>query len=371
MDVDLKVLHLSSEQTWRGGEQQIAYLIEELASAGVKNFAGVRKNSAFEAYCQKNGIPFVSLPFRNIIDVESAWKIRSYCLVKGIDVAHLHSAKSHGIAVLSSMLGNPTPLILSRRVDFIPRKNLLARWRYNHPSVKRIIGVSDKITSIMKAYVKDPSRCVTIHSGIDVSKFGSSATDILRKLYNVPAENIMIGNTSALEHHKDYPTFIETIRKLIEKNVLLTAFIIGKGSLRAVLEASVRKNGLERNIIFTGFRSDIPEILPGLDVFLMTSETEGLGTSVLDAFASGVPVVATEAGGIPEMVSHGITGMLAQVGDAETLASHVMQIVGDDTLRRSIIKNAKQKLQAFNKTTTAEKTLAVYRDVVGLQRMDS
>ena len=121
---------------------------------------------------------------------------------------------------------------------------------------------------------------------------------------------------------------------------------------------------MQKHILFLGFRQDIPEILPELDAFLITSETEGLGTTILDAFACRVPVVATAGGGIPEIVKHNQTGMLAAVHDADTLATHILNVLTVDTLRSRLVANATEFLQEFTKEKTAHKTLAVYQEIL-------
>jgi L-malate glycosyltransferase len=364
MQINLKVLHLSSEKSWRGGEQQIAYLIEELNTMGISNFAAVKKGSRFEEHCTQNNIPFVSLPFANTLDFLTAKAIARFCKKNQIDIVHMHSAKSHGIGVLSAVFGNRTPLVLSRRVDFLPKNNFLTRWRYNHPAIKAILCVSNKITEIMRAYVSNPERCITVHSGIDLKRFqpipeGHS----LRSEFAIPAGCSLIGNTSALEHHKDYHTFIHTVKELLDKRQTVKAFIVGKGSLEATLRQQARQLRVDESVIFTGFRTDIGSVLHSLDVFLITSETEGLGTSVLDAFACGLPVVATAAGGIPEMVEHGYSGLLAPVGDYKKLAELVSAVLDNKELREKLIVGGKEKLSHFTKKSTAEKTLTVYSQV--------
>lgn len=361
----LKVLHLSSEKAWRGGEQQIAYLIDELSAAGVDSYVAVRKASAFEEYVQRKNLPHISLPFKNSFDLTTAWSVRQFCRQHGIDIVHLHSAKSHTIGVLSSLFGNSSTLILSRRVDFPPKQNVLTRWKYNHPSIKRIVCVSDKIKETMKAYVKHPERCITIHSGVDLTKFTDiSPSPLLHREFNINANTLLIGNTSALDEHKDYFTFIDTIHILLKKKLPVQGLIIGTGPLEETLKTYVLSLGLSKEIVFTGFRNDIKKILPSLSVFLMTTRIEGLGTSILDAFLAGVPVVSTKAGGIPEMVMHEQTGMLAPIGDAQTLAAHVERILNDTRFKNSLTEGAKQKVKEFSKERTAEKTLMLYQEVL-------
>lgn len=105
---------------------------------------------------------------------------------------------------------------------------------------------------------------------------------------------------------------------------------------------------LNANVHMLGFRDDIVEVMQSLDIFLITSVTEGLGTIVLEAFAAGVPVVATRAGGIPEMVEDGITGLLAPIGDADALAAATMRILDDPGLGKTTgPQYPSQKVQEF------------------------
>jgi glycosyltransferase involved in cell wall biosynthesis len=361
----IRVLHLSSEKAWRGGEQQIAYLLEELAGSEIENFVAVRQHSEFEKYAIRKNIPFFSLPFANSFDLNTALALKRICLENEIDLMHLHSSKSHGIGVIASVLGNLPTLVLSRRVDFVPKKNFLTRWKYNHPSIKRIVCVSDKINQTMRAFVKRPERCVTIHSGVDLQKFNTKGSPArLLEEFKLPAQAILIGNTSALDVHKDYFTFIDTIAILQQKGFPVKGMIIGTGPLEAELKKYVAMKNLIPEIIFTGFRTDIRDILPSISIFLMTTRVEGLGTSILDAFLAAVPVVATNVGGIPEMVVHEKTGMLAPAGDAHTLALHCERIISNESFRSHLISEGRQKVLEFSKERTAQKTLTLYREVL-------
>lgn len=365
---NINVLHLSSEKTWRGGEQQIAYLLDSLAERGVTNYVAARKGSVFEEYCHSRGIPVLGLPFKNSLDLKTAAAIRSFCRQNPIDIIHLHSARSHSIGVMAAWMGNKVPMILSRRVDFVPKKSWFTRWKYNQPSIKKILCVSDKIRLIMQAYVRDPSKCITVYSGIDLSKFekqGAARGNNLKQEFNLSPETILIGNTAALVGHKDYYTFINTIGYLVEEGLPVKALIFGKGELEQSLKNYVSEKNLGQYVFFAGFRKDIVSLLPELHVFLMTSNEEGLGTSILDAFASGVPVVATEAGGIPEMVIHEKTGLLAPIAHPEELARQVKRVVTDDALRKKLIRGAREKVKDFSKENTAAGTLQAYKEVLG------
>ncbi len=350
--------------SWRGGEQQIAYLIEELENLGVENIVACKKGSAFEAFCVEKGITHLGLAFRSQYDIFSALYLKQACKYFEVDLMHLHSSFSHGLGILSSVLGNPTPIVLSRRVDFPVKKNLITQYKYNHPAIKRIICVSKTIENIVRQSIKRPDRCLTVYSGIDITRFTSHVKhQLLRQEYSIPSNAILIGNVSAIAPHKDYYTFVDTAHQLISVGLDAYFFIIGDGPLRADIENYVAEKGLTGRILLTGFRNDIPKILPELDYFLITSETEGLGTTVLDAFACKVPVVATKGGGITETVIDKETGLLAEVGDAKGLAGSIQLLINDQKLKEFLITNAFRKVQGFSKKNTAKETMSVYTTI--------
>lgn len=359
----IRILHLCSEKGWRGGEQQVIYLVGELQKQGVENTLAVRKNSALERVCVDQKIPFFVIPFSNSMDFISALQVRSFCRENKVDIMHAHTSVAHGVAVLSAFFGNPIPILLSRRVDFVPQNTFLTKWKYNHPQIKFIAGVSDKIQQTMRMYVKHPEKCITIHSGIDISLNPDRTTSSisLRQEFNVLPSKIIVGNTSALTKEKDYFTFIDTIEKLNGLRIPAVGFIVGEGPLKAQLKDYVLRRGLQHLLFFTGFRKNIGEILNQFNYFLMPSKKEGLGTSLLDAFKAGVPVVATGVGGIPEVIIDNETGLLAPVGDSTALASAIKYLVEHEDERKRITMNAREYLNKFSKAETARKTIETYQ----------
>ena len=363
----MKVLHISSEYTWRGGEQQIAYLINELDNLGVENYVVCRKNSAFEKHCKEYDIRHFNLPFRSSYEIGSAIQIKNYCKQIGIDILHMHSSRGHTIGVISSLLGNKTNLVLSRRVDFPIKSNWLSKWKYNYSKITKIICVSEKIKEVMLPFIQDKNRLVVAHSGIDINRFKESKNKgILHKEYCLEKEVKIVANISALADHKDYPTFINAVSEFKKiNNEKVKFFIIGEGDLRSEIETLIQAKELKEDIIMTGFRDDITSIFPELDVFLITSKEEGLGTTVLDAFANKIPVIATAGGGIPEMVEHQNTGLLYDIGDYKEIAKGVKLLLEDSALTQGLINGASKKLsEEFTKGQTAIKTLAVYKTIL-------
>ena len=365
--VDMRVLHMSSEKGWRGGEQQLAYLLDGLTQRNVSNVLAVKAGSRLQNFSREHNIPCYPMAFSNSIDLASAFRISKICKREKIDVIHLHSSKAQGVGVLSTLFGNRVPMVLSRRVAFLPGSNIFSKWKYNQKQIKKIVCVSDKITTIMRAYVSDPSKCVTVYSGIDLQKFSDikpNRSFLVQEFGLDPGREIIV-SVGAIDDSKDHFTFVDTIAKLIGSGHPVQGLIIGDGPLAAELRNRVRGKGLESYIRFAGYRKDVPALLVSADIFLMTSKEEGLGTSLLDAFLARVPVVATEAGGIPEIVQHMETGLTAPVQDADKLSANIVRLLNDKHLRQTLIDQAFVFVQKFSKEETTSRTFNVYQEVLG------
>lgn len=356
-----KVLHISTARSWRGGEQQIAYLASELKALNWPQHIACIKDSPLHQWTVREGIEALPLKKRSSLDLGFSRKLKKYTEQHAIKVWHAHDAHAHGFAVYAKALFSAkAKLIVSRRVDFPVARSILSRFKYNHPGVSRYLAVSKAIAKILKDSIKEPEKVFTVHSSIDISKFEGLEHGIFRKEFPAHADKFWVLNVAALAGHKDQATFIKTASKLLEDDPQFHFFIAGSGKMEMELKQLTKDLGLQEQISFLGFREDVPAILKDCDCFLFTSEMEGLGTSVLDAFAAKIPVVATAAGGIPEMVIDQQTGLLNAVKDVDALANSVKRLKNDGDLGRSLSENAYQKLQEFLPNQMAEKTVKHY-----------
>jgi glycosyltransferase involved in cell wall biosynthesis len=143
-------------------------------------------------------------------------------------------------------------------------------------------------------------------------------------------------------------------------------FIVGEGSERAALEALRRDLGLEDRLVLTGFREDALEILSLFDCFVLSSYLEGLGTSIMDAQALGVPVVATRTGGVPELVEDGVTGLLVPPRQPDQFAAAILRLLREAPLRERLQRNALEIAPRYDYRHMVRKTLAAYGAVAAL-----
>lgn len=363
----MRVLHLASERTWRGGEQQTAYLIEELQKLSVECHVACRKGSSFEKHCLQHQIPHITLSFSKVMPLPTAYSIKEYTNRHGIDIIHMHTSNAHTMGVLAHLLGARAALILSRRVEFPISKNAFSQFKYNYSGIKRILCVSSKVCEVVAASIKDAEKCTVVYDGISLDRFAKHTkanANFLRRHYNIATDDALVGNISAIDKDKDYYTFLETAKALKASGLKAKYFAIGSGPLEDETKAYARTLGLEQDVIFTGFINNVPEVLPELDLLLFTSLKEGLGTTILDAFACQVPVVATSTGGIPEIVESGKTGFLTPVKRPDLMAAKALSLFEDPNLRENLVQNAFQRVLMFTKEQTALKTVDVYKEVL-------
>lgn len=366
----MTILHVSTAESWRGGEQQLANLIA--ANSGrCQNIVLCAAASAMENYCRLNNIQHFSFSKKWLGRYRAAAKLSGLCTKMKISIVHCHDSHAHSMAITAAVfLRNKCPIVVHRRVDFPVGAGIFSRFKYRHPAVVAYICVSETIKKILVPYLKRPELAITIYSSIDLERFMQAAdTKVnLKQELKLPPGAKLIGNTAALAPHKDYTTFVKTAALLSLKHPDWYFVIIGEGAERVHIENEIASNQLENHIFMTGFREDVPQLLGSLDAFLMTSKTEGLGTSILGAFVAKVPVVATKAGGIPELVEEGQSGLLAEVGDAQGLANQMERVLTDHDLKARIVANASNKAKQFDSQIMALETYKTYKKV--LQEFD-
>ncbi len=362
----MKIMHISSALTWRGGEQQIAYLIEGLKAAGVDSLVFCASGSEMKKYCAQNDIPFSTYIKKGGVSFSAARALANAAKSNLVDLIHMHDAHAHTYAVMAAtFFACKQKMVLSRRVDFPIKSSFLTQWKYNHSSIKKIICVSKFIENLVRSAIKNPNEVTTVHSGIDPGKFSLQKTGKLRDLLNIKSDVFLIGNIAALAPHKDHFTFVDAC-EIVLKNQPTFQFVVigGDGGTRKEIERYIQEKNLQKSIHLLGFRNDVPKLIKDFDLFLFSSKTEGLGTSVIDAMAAGIPIVTTNAGGIPEIIDHLENGWLANVGQAKDLAEGVLFAKGQPEATKNWIASGKQKLALFDKRTVASKTANIYKEIL-------
>ena len=357
-------LHIDTARTWRGGQNQVLLTVLGLRALGhrtmlVAHPAGELRQRARE------GLDLVPLTPKTEMDLSAAWRLSR--LIKQLKPEIVHAHDPHGVAMaalalsMSTQLAKP-PLVASRRVDFRLKGNALSRWKYRQ--VDCFICVSDAIRTMVIADGVPAERVVTVHEGIDLGRVEAAPPADLHAELWLPRHAPIVGNIAALVHHKGQRHLIEAAA-IVVRTIPDARFVMaGEGELRPQLERQIKDRRLEKHVFLTGFRPDVLSVLKAFDVFVMSSVTEGLGTSLLDAMACGKPIVATTAGGMPEVVADGLNGLLVPPRDHDAMAAAIVRLLGSEALRREMGAEGQTRARTrFSVERMVRDTLAVYRRV--------
>jgi glycosyltransferase involved in cell wall biosynthesis len=311
------------------------------------------------------GLELVALAPRTEMDLGAAWRLSRIIKQEKPDIIHAHDP--HGVAMAALALSMSTqlvkpPLVASRRVDFRLKGNSLSRWKYRQ--VDCFICASDAIRQMLIADGIPAARAVTVHEGIDLGRVEAAPAANLHEELWLPHHAPIVGNVAALVPHKGQKHLVEAAA-LVMRDVPDARFIIaGEGELRESLERQIREHHLEKHVFLAGFRPDVLSLHKAFDIFVMSSVTEGLGTSLLDAMAAGKPIVATRAGGIPEVVVDGETGYLVPPRDHDAMAGAIARLLKDEALRRRMGEAGQKRARVrFSAERMVQDTLRVYKRV--------
>jgi glycosyltransferase involved in cell wall biosynthesis len=321
----MKILHINLERGWRGGEQQTLYLMDGLRSLGHESALLARWNRDLVSRVRAAGFPVIVISKPFVLHGRH---------VQGHDIIHAHETRGLQIASLWKRVYGK-PLIYTRRVDNPPGSHLFNRWKFGQ--VDRLVAISRKVSDVMARWGYDPDRIRVIHSSVPCTNdLDREALDALKTRFRYRK---VVGCVASLEKRKDHATLLRAAKIVQEEMPDVVFVLVGDGDMRAGLEKQASALGLE-NVVFEGYRADPFPYYGVFDVFVMPSREEGLCSSILDAFRYWVPVVATDAGGIPELVTHGETGLLARVGDDPGIAACIMRMLGDSGLRQGCTRRA-------------------------------
>lgn len=276
------------------------------------------------------------------------------------DIVHAHDAHALGTACLALRAYPAAALVASRRVDFALR-NAFSRLKYLQ--ARRIIAASRAIAAVLNRDGIPDNRIRVVYEGVPDRNPRPGGKDILREL-GVPDGCMVVGNVAALTDHKDHFTLIEAAAIVLQHRDDVRFILAGEGELRLALEHRLRELGCDDKILLIGFRNDIDMLMPAFDIFCLSSHMEGLGTSVLDAMAFGLPVVATNAGGIPEAVEDGVTGRIVPPKDPKRLADALLDLLGNQELRSSMGRAGRLSFERrFTAGRMVDDTLKVYAEL--------
>jgi glycosyltransferase involved in cell wall biosynthesis len=286
-------------------------------------------------------------------DLVAAVNVRGRVRAFGADVVHAHDARSHAVALVALMGLKRPPLVVTRRVQFIPKA---VRLKYGN-RVTRFIAVSNAVKNAMVEGGVDPQRITVVHSGVDEPPAALIPRNWHEEL-RWPDNSVICGVVGAMTAEKGVAD-LAAISEQLEPETRVRARVVLLGGER---RGPVEIGGV--TAFSAGFVEDIIPAIAGLDVLWHPSRAEGLGTSVIDAMALGVPPIAFAVGGITEVVEDHVSGLLVRPGDLPAFARAADKLIGDEAIRTRLGEAARARARMFTADTMTRETEAVYYQLV-------
>lgn len=350
-----RIVHVASGREWRGGQNQVVLLARALASrSDVSQIVVTGRATRLAGRLAAAGVAVHEVGWRaGLSPAALLGAVRE--ARRGPSLLHAHDAHALTIAGVAASLTR-APFVVTRRVDFHLRRP--GYWI----RAARVIAISDAVRDVLISDRIPPERVVRVHSGIDLEEVRRTRPEGIRRELHLPENAPLAVAIGALVGHKDHATLLEAAAALREVRPDVHWVIAGEGPLRGALEHQIRRLELGGRVTLAGHIAEPLRLIAAADVFVMSSREEGLGTSVLDAMALDVPIVATRAGGIPEML-HGGAGLMTAPGDGAAIAAAVATVLDTPRVRAELVSAARDRVEEFSATAMAEGVLAVYRSV--------
>ncbi|MCX6117840.1 MAG: glycosyltransferase family 4 protein [Proteobacteria bacterium] len=383
----MNILHISTEKKWRGGENQLCNLLSQSDPTKYKHHILLHKKANFSERFKALGTVHL-MAMLNDLDLFSAWRIARLCLKNNIQIIHAHTAKGHGLAILSKKIANVfglhLKLIVHRRVEQSSNLSWIRRKKYISGTVDHYIAVSKAISEGLVNIGVPAAKISVIYSSIDESPYINRIG-----LRPISRRNLLIGDQPSKNQSKaldlEQPIifcFIGAVEPLKGVHDLIAAwenllshlhskgletvaekcrlFIVGEGSL--LEELKLKK---PRNTQFLGFRKDVSQILCGCDVLVLPTHWEGLGSILIDGALAGAALIGSNVGGVPEIIENEVTGLLTPVSDLKSL-EHAMYRCLDLPFRKSLAETARPMIKSkFSVSRMIDQTQRVYRKISG------
>jgi glycosyltransferase involved in cell wall biosynthesis len=362
-------LHIDTATSWRGGQNQVLLTVNGLREAGHRAALVTHPDGELRRRVEE-GLELIPIASRSEMDLAAAWRLARVLRRLEPDVIHAHDP--HGVAMAAlalsigsaSRTGRSPALVAARRVDFHIKGNSFSRWKYRQ--VDCFIAASEAIRQMLIGDGIPEDRSVTVHEGIDLQHVDAAPAVNVHESFWLPHHAPVVGNVAALVPHKGQRYLVDAAHFVVQALPDARFLILGEGELRDHLERRVHDHHLEKHVFLPGFRTDVLGCMKSFDIFVMSSVTEGLGTSLLDAMACARPIVATRTGGIPEVVDDGVTGLLVPPRDPHALARAIVTLLSDADLRQRFGQAGLQRVrQRFTVERMVAGTLAVYARLAG------
>lgn len=357
----MKILHVESGMHLYGGAFQVVFIMRGLKALGHHNVLACPTGSAI-AQAGAEHAHVCAMKMTGDLDVALVGRLRRLIRAERPDAVHLHSRRGSDLwgALAGKLEG--VPVVLSRRVDN-PEHPLIVKLKYR--LYDHVITISEGIRQVLLAEGVPAEQITCVPSAVDTTLYQPDRSQLagFRKTFSVADDELTIGMVAQFIARKGHQTLLDALPAVLAAHPRTKILLFGQGPLWQQIDERVRQDPLLRqHVSLPGFRKDMAQILPCLDILAHPASMEGLGVSLLQAAACGLPLVGGRAGGIPEVIQAGLNGELIEPGDTAALAGHLQRLLGDPALRARYGAAGRQWVETrFSIDAMVRGNLAVYQ----------
>jgi L-malate glycosyltransferase len=372
----LTVLHLVANRWWTGSAEPVIRLLTGLRTRGHRVLLGLIAGDRFEQKTREAGLePLAGLslevrgnPLHALADLR---RVRAVVRSEGVDVIHTHHSHDHWLGWLARGRG-PAALVRTFHNARAVRLTWPSTALYRRADAS--IAVSREIEERGRRAGIPADRLARVEGVVDLDRFeiddGGAA---IRKEFDLGGAPV-VGCVARLAPRRGHELLIRGFRLLLAEYPGARLLLVGKGEARTRLEAFVAELGLGREVLFTGYRDvDLPGVLQALDVFaLMGAGSDESCRAALEAMAAGRPVVGLRVGALPETVLHGVTGLLVDDDEPESVAAALRALIAEPERAAAMGRAGRARARArYGSDAHAARVEAVYASAIGLRRAGS
>lgn len=336
------VLHTESSMGWGGQENRTLQEALLLRSLGVRVIILGQPGAKLLVRAAECEFDTFAVTMRRSYDLRAIFRIRRILRSQGVDILNTHSGRDSLLAGLAGRLAGKVRIVRTRHL-ILPITSKISYSVLPH----KVIAVSLAVKRYLVSAGVPETQVAVIPTGVDLNHFDpETCSGTLRAELGIPETSPIVGTVAILRYKKGHRTILDAIPKVLNAFPNAHFVFAGDGPQASELRGIATDQGLTGRVHFLGLRRDVVNVLRSLDIFVLPTLQEALGTAFLEAQAMGVPVIGTRVGGVPEALSEGETGLLVPPENATALAESIVDLLRDSTRRKKMAVAARPWIRA-------------------------
>lgn len=374
----IKILHIIGGGEFGGAEQHLLTLLKHLDRQVFEVHVVCLFAEPLAEIMARHDFPVHVVAMKRKLDIMPVFSIAALISREKFDIVHTHGVRANLLGRLAAKKAGV------RRV--VTTVHSVLAFDYNRSIDRWVNTISEKMTQritcrfitvchllekhlVAEGIPQDKVR--TIHNGIEIEHFNPDLSgEKIRREFNLSSEKIVISVIARFHPVKGHAYLLEAMARIVKENPQVVLFLAGSGSLKNELENLAGVLGIAKNVIFAGFRKDIPEIAAASDFMILPSLSEGLSLTIVEGMAMKKTVISTQVGGTPEIITSGSDGILVPPADVDALREAIEQLLTHPEQRVKLGERARETVEkSFTAQMMADKTAALYQELLGEERL--